>query len=74
VIKKEGRSFFMQSSPANSVYTLPGTSTPVPFDLAWLLLSAPKQDRLDLALASRMWDWTMEIAEVIEHGERAVWD
>jgi len=63
---------FMQSSTANVAYTLPGTFTSVPFDLAWLLLTAPKEYRLDLALASRMYDWTMELAEVIQNGKRAV--
>jgi hypothetical protein len=45
---------------------------PIAYDLAWLVLSAPKERRLDLALASIMHAWQISLAETIQDRRRVL--
>lgn len=53
-------------------YYLPGATRAVDYDLAWLLLTAPKDRRLDLALASMMHTWKLQLSETVKDGKRVL--
>jgi len=55
-----------------SYYCLPGTTTPVAYELAWLLLTAPKEQRLDLVLASIMYSWKLQLSETVQDGKKVL--
>lgn len=59
-------------TPRPSHYCLLGTTAPVVYDLAWLLLTAPKEQRLDLALASIMHTWKLQLSETVLDGKKVL--
>lgn len=60
------------STSRPSHYCLPGTTALVGYDLGWLLLTAPKDRRLDLALASIIHPWHMQLTETVQNGKKVL--